>query len=121
MFDVMSSSIEHVRAGKLRALAVTSATRSDVLPGIPAMGEFLPGYEAISWGGIGAPRGTPDEIIARLNTAINATLAEPSVKARLAEVGSAPMPMTPVRLATFVAEETEKWGKVIRAADINAE
>jgi tripartite-type tricarboxylate transporter receptor subunit TctC len=121
MFEPTISTIEYVRAGKLRALAVTSATRSDLLPDTPAVGEFLPGYEASQWYGIGAPKSTPAEIVERLNREINAGLADPRLKARLADLGGVPMPMSPAEFGKLVADETEKWGKVIRAANIQAE
>jgi tripartite-type tricarboxylate transporter receptor subunit TctC len=121
MFEPTISTIEYVRAGKLRALAVTSATRSELLPDIPTVGEFLPGYEASQWYGIGAPKGTPAEIVERLNREINAGLADPRLKARLADLGGVPMPMNPAAFGTLVADETEKWGKVIRTANIKPE
>jgi tripartite-type tricarboxylate transporter receptor subunit TctC len=121
MFDVMASSIEQIRTGRLRALAVTTATRSDALPDVPAVGEFVSGYEAISWSGVGAPKNTPNEIIKKLNTTINAAVADPSMKARLADFGSVPMSMSRVDFEKFIADETEKWAKVIRVANIKAE
>jgi tripartite-type tricarboxylate transporter receptor subunit TctC len=121
MFEPTISTIEYVRAGKLRALAVTSATRSELLPDTPTVGEFLPGYEASQWYGIGAPKGTPAEIVERLNRDINAGLADPRLKARLADLGGVPMPMNPAEFGTLVAAETEKWGKVIRTANIKPE
>jgi tripartite-type tricarboxylate transporter receptor subunit TctC len=121
MFEPTISTIAYVQADKLRALAVTSATRSDLLPDIPTVGEFLPGYEASQWYGIGAPKGTPVEIVERLNREINAGLADPKLKARLADLGGVPMPMSPAELGKLVADETEKWGKVIRAANIKPE
>jgi tripartite-type tricarboxylate transporter receptor subunit TctC len=117
-FDAISSSIEYIRAGKLRALAVTAAARADVLPDIPTVGEFIPGYEAIDWSGVGVPKSTPAAIIAKLNREINAALADPKLKARLAELGAEPMSMTSTEFTKFVADETEKWAKVIRAANI---
>jgi tripartite-type tricarboxylate transporter receptor subunit TctC len=120
-FGIMTSSIEHVRAGKVRALAVTTATRSAALPDIPTVGESVAGYEASGWNGIGAPKGTPVEIIDKLNKEINAALADPGIKARLADLGNEPMPMTAAGFGNFIADETEKWGKVIRAANIKAE
>jgi tripartite-type tricarboxylate transporter receptor subunit TctC len=121
MFDVISSSIEHVRAGKLRALAVTTAARSEALPGIPTVGEFVPGYEAITLGGIGAPKGTPVEIIDRLNKAINAALVDPRFKARYAEFGATPLAGSPADFGRLIAEETAKWGKVVKFAGIKPE
>jgi tripartite-type tricarboxylate transporter receptor subunit TctC len=120
-FPSMPSSIEYVRAGKLRALAVTSATRSDALPDIPTVGEFLPGYEASASYGIGAPKGTPVEIIDKLNNEINAGLADPKIKARLADLGGEVLALSPADFAKLIADETEKWGQVIRAANIKPE
>ena len=121
MFDNLPSSVEHIRAGKLRALAVTTTARSDALPDIPTVGEFLPGYEASASYGIGAPKNTPAEIVDKLNEAINAGLADPTIKARLADLGGVPMPMSPADFGKLIADETEKWAKVIRAANIKAE
>jgi tripartite-type tricarboxylate transporter receptor subunit TctC len=117
-FDSMASSIDNIRAGRLRALAVTTATRAEALPDLPTVGDFLPGYEASTWTGIDAPKNTPPEVIDKLNKEINATLADPKTKARLAEFGGVPMPMTPTDFGKFIAEDTEKWAKVIRAAHI---
>jgi len=121
MFDPMPSSIGHIKAGKLRALAVTTATRSEVLPDIPTVGEFVPGYEASTWFGIVAPTNTPTEIIEKLNNAVNAGLADPKIKARLAEMGGMLLAGSPADFGNVIAEETEKWGKVIRAANIKPE
>jgi tripartite-type tricarboxylate transporter receptor subunit TctC len=121
MFDVVISSIGHIRAGKLRALGVTTASRLDVLPDVPPIGEFLPGYEASSWDGIAAPAGTPPEIIAILNKQVNAALADPTFKARLVDLGAEPFASSPTEFAKFVVEYTEKWGKVIRAANIKVD
>jgi tripartite-type tricarboxylate transporter receptor subunit TctC len=118
MFATMPASIQYVRSGALRALAVTTATRSKALPDVPAVGEFVPGYEASGWYGVGAPKNTPVEIIGKLNKEINATLADPRLKARLADLGAEPMTMTPAEFEKFVVDETEKWAKVIRAANI---
>ena len=118
LFIPLASSIEYIRAGKLRALAVNTATRQEALPNIPTVGDFVPGYEAGSWTGIVAPKNTPAEIVDRLNTDINAALADPQMKARLADLGSEPTPMTPVEFGKFIADETEKWAKVIRDANI---
>jgi tripartite-type tricarboxylate transporter receptor subunit TctC len=120
VFPGMASSIQYVTAGRLRPLAVTSAMRSELLPDIPAVAEFVPGYEAIQLYGIGAPRSTPAEVVAQLNKQINVGLADRGLKSRLAELGGAPAPMTPAEFRKHVAEETEKWGKVIRAANIRA-
>jgi tripartite-type tricarboxylate transporter receptor subunit TctC len=120
LFAVISSSIEHVRAGKLRALAVTTATRSPVLPDVPTVADFVPGYEASFWTGVVAPKETPAEIVATLNKEINAALADPKLKARFAELSATALPGSPVDFGTLVAEETERWGKVIRTAGIRA-
>jgi tripartite-type tricarboxylate transporter receptor subunit TctC len=120
MFNPVVSSISHIRAGRLRPLAVTTSTRSEALPDIPTVGDFVAGYEASVWFGVGAPRNTPVEIVDKLNKVINAGLADPKIKARLADLGSAPMPMTPADFGKFIADEIEKWGKVIRAANIKA-
>ncbi len=121
MFEPTLSTIGYIRAGKLRALAVTSATRSAALPDVPTVGEFVPGYEATAWFGIGAPRHTPADIIAKLNGEITAGLADAKIKERLADLGGEPMPMSSADFAKFIADETEKWGKVVRAAGIKAE
>jgi len=117
-FESTASSIEYVRAGKLRALAVTTAMRSEALPDIPTLGEFVPGYEASSWYGIGAPAGTPTEIVDKLNREINAGLAESKIKARLADMGSMTLAGSPSDFRKLIAEETEKWAKVIKFAGI---
>jgi tripartite-type tricarboxylate transporter receptor subunit TctC len=108
--------VEYIRAGKLRALAVTTAVRSDELPDVPTVGEFVPGYEASAWYGIGAPRGTPSDIIDRLNSETNAALADPKIKARLAEFGGTALAGSPADFAALIAAETEKWGKVVTFA-----
>jgi tripartite-type tricarboxylate transporter receptor subunit TctC len=118
MFATTISSIEYIKAGKLRALAVTTATRWDELPDIPTVDEFVPGYEASYWAGIGAPKNTPTEVVEKLNKEINAGLADPKIKARLAELGSTTLAGSPADFGKLIAEETEKWGKVIRAANI---
>jgi tripartite-type tricarboxylate transporter receptor subunit TctC len=118
IFDNLPTSLEYIRAGKVRPLAVTTATRSDVLPDLPTVSEFVPGYEVSSWFGIGVPRNTPTEIVNMLSTEINAGLADPKTKRRIAEMSSVPLPLTPAEFGNFVIEETEKWGKVIRAAKI---
>src|SRR6266851_635777 len=120
MFDPMPSSIGHIRSGKLIALAVTTPTRSEALPNVPAMSDFVPGYEAGSWFGIGAPNSTPLDIVNRLNTEVNAGLADPKIKARLADLGATAVPGSPADFGAFIARETEKYGKVIRAAKITA-
>jgi tripartite-type tricarboxylate transporter receptor subunit TctC len=121
MFASMSSSIEYVRAGRLRALAVTTAAHSPVLPDIPMMSEFVPGYEASFWTGIGAPKNTPPEIVDKLNKEVNAALADPKMKARLTELGVATLPGSPTDFGKFIANETDKWGKVILTVNIKAE
>ena len=121
MLDLMPNSIEHIRAGKLRGLAVTTATRSEELPDIPTVGDFVPGYEASAVFGIFAPRGTPADVIDKLNKEINAGLADPSIKARLAQLGGTVLAGSAADLGKLFADETEKWGKVIRAAHIKAE
>jgi tripartite-type tricarboxylate transporter receptor subunit TctC len=116
MFDNMPSSIGFIKAGKLRALAVTQATRSEALPDIPTVGEFLPGYEANTWFGIGAPKATPIEIVNRLNKEINEGLSNPKIKARIAELGGTVLPGSPAQFGRLIAEETEKWAKVVKFA-----
>jgi tripartite-type tricarboxylate transporter receptor subunit TctC len=120
-FPTMPSSIEYIRAGRLRALAVTTAKRSDALPDIPTVGEFLPGYEASNWYGVGIPKTTPAEIIDKLNKEINAGLADPKMKARLADFGGTPLVGSPADFGKLIIDETEKWGKVVRAANIKAD
>ena len=114
MFAAMPSAIEHVRAGKLRALAVTTATRSPALPDVPTVGEFLPGYEASSWYGVGVPRNTPADIVARLNGEINAGLADPRLEARLGDMGGTMLAGSPADFGRLIAEVTEKWAKVVK-------
>jgi tripartite-type tricarboxylate transporter receptor subunit TctC len=121
MFASPSISIEHIRAGKLRALAVTTATRSAALPDVPTMSDFLSGFEASVWLGIGAPKNTPAEIIEKLNREVNAALADPKTKARLADLGSTVLSGSPSDFGRLIGDETEKWAKVIRAANIRAE
>jgi tripartite-type tricarboxylate transporter receptor subunit TctC len=114
MFENPLSSIEFIRTGKLRPLAVTTATRSEVLPDLPTVSDFVPGYEASGWFGVGVPKGTPDEIIDKLNKEINAILADPKAKARFAELGASLMPGSPADFGKFVADETDKWAKVVK-------
>jgi tripartite-type tricarboxylate transporter receptor subunit TctC len=120
-FSNMASSIEYIRAGKLRALAVTTATRAKALPDVPTVSEFVPGYEASSWYGIGAPKKTQIEIVDKLNSEINAALADPKITARLADLGATALPGSPADFAKLIADDTEKWGKVIRALNIKAD
>ena len=121
MFEPIGSSLEYIRSGKVRALAVTSATRAEVLPDIPTVGEFVPGYEASGWQGVGAPRNTPVEIINKLNEEINAALTDPKMKARIADLGGTVLTGSPAEFRTFIGAYTEKWAKVIRAANIKAD
>lgn len=121
MFDNLPGSIEFVRAGRLRALAVTTAMRSDALPDVPSVGEIVKGYEASAWYGISGPKGMAPQAVETLNKAIFTALADPKIKARVTELGAVAMPMTPANFGKFVVNETEKWGKVIRAAGIKAE
>ena len=120
-FDPMPTTLEYVRAGKLRPLAVTTATRSPVMPDIPSVGEFIPGYEASSWHGVGAPSKTPGAIIDALNTGINVGLVDPNFAARLADLGGVPIPMTPAAFGKFIAAETDKWAKVVAFSGARAE
>ena len=121
MFDTISSSIAHIKAGTLRPLAVTSVRRSDLLPEVPTIADTVPGYELSAWFGVGTPTGTPPEIIEKLNWEINVGLAEPRIKARFAELGAEPMPVTVTEFRKFVAEETEKWAKVVKFSGAKAE
>jgi tripartite-type tricarboxylate transporter receptor subunit TctC len=120
MFDLMPASIGYIRADKLRALAVTTATRSEALPDLPTIGQFVPGYEASTWNGVVAPKGTPAEAIDKLNGAINAGLADATIKARFADLGATPLPMSPAEFGKMLVDETEKWAKVIKFAGIQA-
>jgi len=117
-FDVMVTSLPHVRTGALRALAVAGSRRFEALPEVPTIAEALPGYEARTWAGVGAPKGTPAAVIARLNREIGAVLAKPTIEARLADLGTVPMPLNAQEFAAFIAAESEKWGKVVRIANI---
>jgi tripartite-type tricarboxylate transporter receptor subunit TctC len=121
MFDPIVGLIEHIKAGKVRALAVTTATRVDALPDIPTVGDFVPGYEATTWNGLGAPRNTAAGVIGKLNVAINAGLADPKLKKRLADLGGAPLVGSPRDFGELIVEETEKWAKVIKFADIKSQ
>jgi tripartite-type tricarboxylate transporter receptor subunit TctC len=118
MFPGMAASVEYIRAGSLRALAVTSATRSEALPAVPAVGEFVPGYDAPQWYGVGAPKNTPVEIVDMLNKEINAALADSKFKARIIDLGGAVLSLSPAAFGKLIADETEKWAKVIRADNI---
>jgi tripartite-type tricarboxylate transporter receptor subunit TctC len=121
IFDNMPGSIGYLRAGKLRPLAVTTAARSQLMPEVPPLADFVPGYAASAWYGVGAPKGTPAGIVDKLNQAINAALADPAIQARLIDLGGTVLAGTPADLARFVAQETEKWGKVVRFAGIKPE
>jgi tripartite-type tricarboxylate transporter receptor subunit TctC len=121
IFDNMPPSLPHVRAGKLRALAVTTTTRSEALPEVPTVAETVPGYEASAFFGMSAPRGTPPEIIDKLNQEINAGLADPKVKARLADLGGMLIPGSPADFGKLVAAETDKWAKVIKEGGVSLE
>jgi tripartite-type tricarboxylate transporter receptor subunit TctC len=121
IFDTTPNSIEYIRAGRLRALAVTTAMRSDALPGIPTVAESVPGYEVSSWWGVGAPQTTPAEIVKTLNDEINAGLADPAINSRLADFGGTPLAGSPSDFGTLIATETEKWGKVVKFAGIKPE
>jgi len=120
-FDNMPPSLELIRAGKLRALAVTSATRSQAMPELPTVAEFLPGYEASAWYGIAAPAGTPADIVETLNRELNAAFTDPKMKARIAELGGTPLPGSPADFAKLFAAETEKWAKVVKLSGAKAD
>ena len=121
MFATMPPSIEYIKAGKLRALAVLSATRSELLPDIPTVGEFVSGYEASGWQGLGAPKNTPTEIVEKLNRQINTALSDPKMQARLADLGSTAFPGSPADFGKLIADETEKWAMVIMFANVKPE
>ncbi len=121
LFDNLPGSIGHIKAGKVRALGVTASKRVDALPDVPTIAETVPGYEASVWYGMAAPKGTPPEIIATLNRAVNAVLADPKLQARLAELGGVPMPMTSAEFGKLVADETEKWAKVVKFSGAKAD
>jgi tripartite-type tricarboxylate transporter receptor subunit TctC len=120
-FSNMASSIEYIRAGKLRSLAVTTATRSEALPDVPTVSEFVPGYEVSNWFGVGAPKATPAEIVDRLNKEINSGLTDPKMKARLADLGGIPLAGSPADFGKLIVDETEKWAKVVKFAVIKAD
>jgi tripartite-type tricarboxylate transporter receptor subunit TctC len=121
VFEPIQSTIGYIKSGMLRPLAVTTASRVDALPNVPTVGEFVPGFEARTWQGLGAPKGTPVEIVELLNKEVNAVLTEPRLKARFADLGIVPMPMTPAECQKFIIAETEKWAKVIKFAGIKPE
>jgi tripartite-type tricarboxylate transporter receptor subunit TctC len=121
IFSSVTSTVEYIKADKVRALAVTSATRSEVLPDIPPIADFVPGYEAVNWWGIAAPKATPVEVVDKLNREINTAFADPRFKARLADLGGPPLAGSPSDFGKLIADETEKWAKVIRAANIKPE
>jgi len=117
----MTSSLEYVKASRLRALAVSTATRSEALPEVARVSDFVPGFETSDWGGVSAPKSTPSDLVDKLNKEINTALADPNFKARLADLGAQPFPGSPAQFGTFIAEETEKWAKVVKFAGIKAE
>ena len=121
LFPSLASSIAYIKSGQLRGLGVTAATRSDAVPELATVGEFVPGYDVDAWYGIGAPKGTPAEVIDRLHNEVGAGLADPKLKARFADLGDAPMPMTPAEFGKLIADETEKWGNVVKFAGIKLE
>jgi tripartite-type tricarboxylate transporter receptor subunit TctC len=121
IFATTPGTTEFVRTGKLNALAVTTATRAEALPDVPPLADFLPGYESSQWYGIGAPKNTPAEIVAKLNTEINATLADPKMKARIADLGGTVLAGSPADFGKLIADETDKWGKVVKFAGIKPE
>ena len=120
-FDNLPASLEYIRTGRLRALAVTTANRPDVLPNIPVLSEFVPGFEVSALFGVAAPKNTPVEIVDRLNKEINAGLADPNIKARLADLGGSPLILSPAGFTKLIADEVERWGKVVRTAGIKLE
>jgi tripartite-type tricarboxylate transporter receptor subunit TctC len=121
MFDTTPGSIEHIKAGELRALAVTTQSRAEALPDLPTVGDFVPGYEASQWYGLAAPKETPADVIATLNSTVNAALADAAMKTKLAQLGGAPFPGTPTAFGALIAEETEKWGKVVKFSGATVE
>jgi tripartite-type tricarboxylate transporter receptor subunit TctC len=120
-FNSPPASIEYIKAGRLRALAVTTATRSETLPDLPTVGEFVPGYETSQWYGVGVPKNTPAEIVEKLNKEVNAGLVDPKLKARVADLGGIALAGSPVDFGKFIADETEKWAKVIKFAGVKAD
>ena len=121
MFDILAASIEYIRSGKLRALAVTTMARQEMLPDVPTVGEFVAGYEASAWAGLGVPRNTPTEIVEKLNGEVNAALADPKIKMQLAKLGGAALALSPAEFRKLIADETDKWGKVVKFANIKPE
>ena len=121
MIETTPASLGHIREGRFRGLAVTTKTRAEALPDLPTVNDFVPGYEAISWYGIAAPKNTPPDVVNLLNKEINAALADPKMKARLAELGGTVLPGSPAEFAKFIADEAEKWGKVVKAANMKVE
>ena len=121
MIETTPASLEHIRQGRLRALAVTTLTRAEALPDLPTVADFVPGYEAISWYGIVAPKNTPSDVVDKLNKELNAALADPKIKTRLADLGGTVLPGSPAQFGKFIADEAEKWGKVVKAANMKAE
>jgi tripartite-type tricarboxylate transporter receptor subunit TctC len=121
MFESTLITAAQIKAGKLRALAVTSATRSPLLPDLPTVGDFVPGYETTAWYGLAAPKGTPAEIVERLNRDVNAGLADPGIRRKLADLGGTPMPMTSAEFGKLIVDETDRWGKLVRKFDMKAE
>jgi tripartite-type tricarboxylate transporter receptor subunit TctC len=121
LFNSLPASIGYIKADRLRALAVTTATRAELLPDIPTISEFFPGYEASQWYGLGVPKNTPAEIVDKLNKEVNAALADPKMKARLADLGGVALPGSPAEFGKLIAEETEKWAKVVKFAGIKAD
>jgi tripartite-type tricarboxylate transporter receptor subunit TctC len=121
MFDAVGSALPHIQSGRLRALGVSATTRMQVLPDIPPLSDFVPGYEVTGWLGYGAPKGTPTEIVARLQREVNAVLADPAINARLRELGSIPLPGSTADFAKLIADETDKWGKVVKFAGLKAD
>jgi tripartite-type tricarboxylate transporter receptor subunit TctC len=121
MIETTPASLEHIRAGRFRGLAVTTLTRAEALPDLPTVADFVPGYEAISWYGITAPKNTPPEIVDKLNKEINAALADPKIKQRLADLGGTVLPGSPAQFGKFIGDEADKWGKVVRATNMKAE
>jgi tripartite-type tricarboxylate transporter receptor subunit TctC len=121
LFDNLPTSLEHIRAGKVRAVAVTTAERSPAVPDLPTVAEFAPGYEVSSWFGIGAPRGTPAAVVDKLNSAINDGLADPRLQARIAEMASVPLRLSPAQFATLIVTETAKWARVVKLSGARAD